>query len=280
VAFADDGRRVVSAGEDRTAIVWDAATGREEAVLLGHSTRLMGAAFLPGGGGIVSSDQDGEVIVWDRSRRPRLRFHATHAINSSYCLAVSPDGRWVTSGRAVNRSDTGERVADLRDCDLWGAAFSPDGRWLAVPCSRASGLELLDTRTWQPSKSHRLDPRPVTLAFSPDSRQIVTGDDMGRVRLFDVEPLREVALLGRHTARIKSVAFSPDGRRVASAADDKAIALWDVDSPGLATRIGTHGAPVLSVAFSPDGRRLVSGGHDSLVRLYTRHSVRWGRRLD
>jgi WD40 repeat protein len=67
---------------------------------------------------------------------------------------------------------------------------------------------------------------------------------------------------------------------VASAGDDNTIRIWDVNGGGLVREIGTHTKPVLSVAYSPDGKRIVSGEHDASVRLYTRHHLLWGYRLD
>jgi WD40 repeat protein len=139
-----------------------------------------------------------------------------------------------------------------------------------------------DTEKWEViAQSASNEMTPVSVSLSLDGRWLVTGDDEGTVRLWEVgPPLREVALLGRHNARVKSVAFSPDGRQVASAGDDKIIALWDVGQRSLVTYVGAHAAPVLAVAFSPDGRRIVSGEHDHSVRLYTRHRTLWGYRLD
>jgi WD40 repeat protein len=120
----------------------------------------------------------------------------------------------------------------------------------------------------------------VTVAFSPDGRLLVTGDDAGEVRLWEAESLRPLARLGRIGARLKSVAFSPDGRLVASAGVDRSVSLWDVAGRRLVTTVGSHQAPVLSLAFSPDGRRLAAGGQDRSVRLLTRHRALWGRRIE
>jgi WD40 repeat protein len=46
-AFSPDGRQVLTAGEDSTCRVWDAATGVEIAVLKGHTDLVRAAAFSP-----------------------------------------------------------------------------------------------------------------------------------------------------------------------------------------------------------------------------------------
>jgi WD40 repeat protein len=140
---------------------------------------------------------------------------------------------------------------------------------------------LWDTDTWQIVEQQRWSETPlVTLDLSRDGRYLTTGDDGRNVRFGTVEPLRQVTVLGRHDARVKSVAFSPDGTTVASAGDDKMIALWDVSSGKLITRVGMHTSPVYAIAFSPDGRKLISGEHDRTVRMYTRHRTLWGFSLD
>jgi len=147
---------------------------------------------------------------------------------------------------------------------------SPDG-WLL----------LWNTDTWQLLEQQQfVGARLICVSISRDRKWLVTGEDDGAVRLFSVEPLREIAVMGRHAARVKSVAFSPDGATVASAGDDKMIAIWDVKRRKLLARVGTHASPVYSVTFSPDGTQLASGEHDHSVRLYTRHRALWGYRLD
>ncbi|MGH9755213.1 MAG: protein kinase family protein, partial [Blastocatellia bacterium] len=292
VAFSRDGKRIASASEDRSVIVWDAATGRKEMTLAGHTTRVSGVAFAPGDDWLASVDREGNGVIWDWAlRQPRQRFsfppQGPYKWMDTHCLAISPDGRWVVVSHGVYESATGRQVVGfyLYDAGDWwisaariyGVSFSVDGRWMVLADSGGK-LFLWDTATWR--IVDRADSTALCVSFSPDGEWLATGEDQGIVRLWSVRPLRYVAELGRHEARVKSVAFSPDGREVVSASDDRTICLWDVGRRKLITRIGMHASPVLAVAFSPDGKQIVSGERDHSVRLYTRRRALWGFQLD
>src|SRR5438445_7438663 len=60
-----DGRRVASAGGDRTVRLWDVAAGKAEHVFEGHTDRVYAVAFSPDGKQIVSGGADKQLRVWD-----------------------------------------------------------------------------------------------------------------------------------------------------------------------------------------------------------------------
>jgi len=283
VAFSPNGKQLASASEDQSVIVWDAEGGQKQAVLTGHRTRVTAVSFSPDGRWVASADQNGVLIRWDVAQRaPRLTLKPPEWRNS-YCLAISRDGRVLATTYAVYDIETGHPLIQLGGLfweQVYGAAFSADGR-LLIGATRDGEIVVVNTQTWQLIERQKWADAPViSLSLSADGKHLVTGDDGKAVRLGTIEPLRQVAVIGRHEARIKSVVFSPDGKQVASAGDDKMIALWDVSRSKLIATIGTHTSPVYAIAFSPDGQRLISGEHDGSVRLYTRHRELWGFRLN
>jgi hypothetical protein len=94
VAFSPNSRRIVAGGVGRTVSVWDAATGREELTLKGHSDRVMFTGFAPNGQRLVTSGfDDGTTRVWDTASGQELL-----TLNGHLALALSPDGRRLASG--------------------------------------------------------------------------------------------------------------------------------------------------------------------------------------
>ena len=64
VAWSSDGRRIASAGMDRTVALWDADSGHELHRFAGHTDAVYDVAFPPDGRFLVSGSRDKTVRVW------------------------------------------------------------------------------------------------------------------------------------------------------------------------------------------------------------------------
>ena len=96
VAFSPDGQRIVTGSGDRTAKVWEAASGRELLTLKGHTSWIRSVAFSPDGQRIVTRD-DGRPSVDAASGRncSLLKGHSVR-IRS---VGLSRDGQRIVTGR-------------------------------------------------------------------------------------------------------------------------------------------------------------------------------------
>src|SRR5262245_11978949 len=95
VTFSPDGRWVLTASDDHTARVRDAATGKPRFdAPLRHDAPVLRASFSPGGDRVVTAGADGTARVWDaqtgQSLAPSMR-HDGEVRSASFC----PDGRRV-----------------------------------------------------------------------------------------------------------------------------------------------------------------------------------------
>jgi WD40 repeat protein len=149
VRFAPDGRRLVSAGFDKTVRVWDATTGEELAVLYGHGDTVAAVAFSPDGRLLASASHDRTVRLWDAHTLQPLDTLPYASI--VYAIAFSPDGTRLAAGcedNAVRLWDVATRheVAELRGHTAYvhAIAFSPDGTRL-VSASGDFTIRVWDT---------------------------------------------------------------------------------------------------------------------------------------
>jgi WD40 repeat protein len=70
-AFSPNGALVVTGSDDKTARIWDAATGQPIVVLKGHDLAVNSAAFSPNGLRVVTASRDKTARIWDISGIPK-----------------------------------------------------------------------------------------------------------------------------------------------------------------------------------------------------------------
>ena len=149
-------------------------------------------------------------------------------------------------------------------------AWSPDGAVLAIVNPSDSTLELLDAQSLEPVRRwpHGHDGVVFSVAFSPDSRRIVTAADDAIARVWDAATGTRLHDLVGHGNRVLCAEYSPDGKRIASGGDDKNVRLWDAETFEEVARLGGHEAYVYSLAWRADSQQLISGSGDQTVRIW------------
>merc|ERR1712150_269598 len=59
------GDKAITGSHDKTAIIWDVATGEQLLVLKGHSDRIKAVAVFPAGDKVITGSGDNTAIIWD-----------------------------------------------------------------------------------------------------------------------------------------------------------------------------------------------------------------------
>jgi WD40 repeat protein len=274
VGFSPNGRHLVTAGEDGTARVWDAATGAGHVSLAGHGGAIRSAVFSSNGERIVTASDDGEARVWITASG-ELELALTGHDGPVHYATFSPDAALILTASGDRRvrlwdASSGHTVTVLvgHDQAVTYAAFSPDGR-LVVSASRDGTARLWNVATGQSTHVLQGHKEPVAFAdFSPDGRLVVTASDDKTARIWDVATGHGVHTLSGHQGRVRTALFSPDGKDVITSSDDRTARLWHVAEGEVIAVLQGHERGVGAVAFSPDGRRIVAGTDSGTVHLW------------
>jgi WD40 repeat protein len=189
VAFSPDGKKLASAGSDRTVRVWDVASRRCIRVLDGHTEIVRRVAFRPDGARLASASNDFTVRLWD-----------------------------VAGGALLNTLQAMDKVAAV--------AFAPDGKSLAA-ADETGMVSVWDMDSGaQIQRIASENDFPLCLAYSPDGRSLAVAGKSRVIRLWDPVTGQQLLTLDEHKAQVNGLAFSPDGSVLASCSHDGVVRLW------------------------------------------------------
>lgn len=269
-----DGATVLTASEDTTARLWDAASGQQQMMLEGHDAELWRASYSRDGGRIATASHDYTARIWDAANAQHLVTIVGHE-NWIRSAAFSGDGaRLVTAsydttarvwdaagGASMLTLSHGDQVAD--------AAFSPDDSRIVTACYDTAA-RIWDAATGQEQlvlQGHERE--VVSAAFSPDGSRIVTGSHDRTARIWDAANGQHLKTLQGHGEQVRAAGFSPDGTMIVTASDDRSARLWDAATGQQLAVLDGHTDWVFSAAFGPDGSKIVTASSDRTAKVWS-----------
>ena len=284
--------------------MYDAHTGEELAlltVLPGEGRVVTTIAFSPDGRTLASGEEGGVGRLWDvPTGKPIVTFKEVPAPRYAKlrALAFSANGTKLigaVANREINVWELGKDInpptllKKIKGQNSWQGnvlmLLSSDTRLLANTTTdwknRIFQILLSDTSTGEllyPLTGHTRWIKSI--AFSADSKMLVSGDDSGMILLWDTLTGKLKATLNRRRGTsTHTLAFSPSGRFIASGHYD-GVKLWDnTVKPKQQTddaigdyqhtlEIRGHKDYVSKLVFSPDGKTLLTGSKDGTIQAW------------
>jgi WD40 repeat protein len=214
----------------------------------GSQALIRTVAFTPDGREVVSASYDKLIRVWDLTAGKTVRTFRGEAAAADagkiYTMALSPDGKWLAVAGWMDEQNA------------------------YVPC--CGDIRLYDFASGELKtllKSHVSIVN--SLAFSPDSKKLISGSGSGDLSaiIWDVERGTLLHRLKGHTAQVYVTAFTADGTRAVTGSYDHDLRLWNVSDGQQVAVMHGHKDQLFALAAAPGGM-IASGDKAGEIRLW------------
>ena len=233
-----------------------------------HEGGLLAMAVHPGGTTFATAGQDGRVLIWTAADGQASR---TIDVGSAWVenVAWSPDGRWLalSCSRQVHvySADGAEAWRSEDHPSTVSAIVWSNAEELATACY--GRVSFFEAATGKLRQKLEWQGSLVSMVLSPDGGIVVCGSQDNSVHFWRRSTGNDSMMSG-YPAKPSALAFDSTGTLLATGGGE-AVTVWSFQGRGPeGTRPGVlefHVQPITKLSFAPGAMRLASGGRDGAV---------------
>jgi WD40 repeat protein len=231
IAIHPDLQHLVSGSDDRTAKLWDLATGECLRTFVGHPAQIKSIEIVDTDK-MITGGIDGTLKLWELETGACLWTQAAHQgeINS---IATHARNQLIV---------TASSDLTLKTWDL------------------ATGICL------QTFSGHQ--DRIITCAIDPTGTLLISGGADRTIKLWDLATGTCLKTLTGHTAWVTSIAWASDGKTIVSGSTDQTVRVWQISTGQCIRMIQGHGNVVRTIAWNSTGELLAGGGSGHTIGIW------------
>ncbi|KXS20810.1 WD40 repeat-like protein [Gonapodya prolifera JEL478] len=278
--------KLLTCSLDRTARLWDGATGKSLYALVGHQGEVVAGCFDAKSTKIATGGMDGAALVWDvrtglqvarldahEDGVPVVEFEPSFAERET---TRDKNGSIITAGM-----DGHVRVWDLRnpaeevwDWGLDDEASVTGASWVGESRTVVAGGTDGTVRLWDAvsgaeiGMSRDCSGDVLSVVASIDGAYIAAAGSDGVARIYDGKTLRLLHTLQGTNNEICRVTFSPSGEMLLTSGNEGTIRLWDVAGGHCLQTLDDHSGSVFAAHFSYDSTKVITAARDDTVIVY------------
>ena len=306
ISFSENGNKLVSGGSDRVIRIWDIANSSCQIIPTPHMPEIDFVSFLPGGREIISTSTDREttIRIWDYASHSFIRTVKASATTTSILL---PNGKQLAIGgdahiKILDLKSGRKTVLNGHSDSIQTLDFSPlTGKLISG--SIDGTMRIWDTRAEYMHESSdsfaselnneedvsedwcKIDCSTVavqTLILSPTGRQVISMDETGCFKLWDISNIECPATATHSLENIRAAEFSPDESLLATLSNQGGLVIWDTSQGFKELIVGELLSPsdlidehTVSLLFSRDLTYFVASHTNWIARSEVLYSKIW-----
>ena len=292
VDFSTNGSMIAIGSEDGLVSIYSTVNGRLK-YQFDAEYAVQKIKFSPNNEMIAASTNQSGRYLWNlKTKNEQIDGQGRGANITS--IAFSPDGSLVAFG--ANNGDANKNSLLIWGIDshtykskitlkdpISGLQFSPDNTTLAVTSDQdIKFFDLPDGRieiddyhklnndyitTWEFTETglEYMYVNALSLAYSPDGKELACGYSNGEIRFFNVKNGKVNKIINDHMIAVNTIEYSVDGKSIIATSADNITRIINANSHKITSRYGRFSGQITSMAFSPDGSLLASAGSDGAI---------------